>query len=662
MSLSLRLNLMRTQPTGNTMSAVKMLGKYYLLEPVSTTAASSRWRALEIGPEGPARPVLLDRLGEALARDEARRHELERRIQQLRSLEHPALVSIVELAHVRDEWILVRDAVPGCSGRALLARLRQVRSTLTIDQGLFFALELLRGLEAIERFGREQGQTVAHGHVHPGNVLVGWDGRVQLAAFGIAHLLEAPPHEGLDTEALPYRSPEHVRRLPLDGRSDLFSVGALLVELLTGEPAFQGRTNEDTAERIGAGLGARALVDRGLDPALAEFLAKALTPVTEHRFTSAAEAWAAIAVLAPMLDPAVAQRSLADRLHGLFAAEMAHEQAQLQEATAGLARLLANEPEAEEEKAAAAQVSPSEKKTEAARAGEVARQAAMVQDPPSEPLLVSPTAKLAELLADQDPSARSAVPASTERDPAAEPRPAPAAPEADAWGAAAKGGSRPEPAPRADAWASAAKSSGPASFHPSGRQTDEPPSGLIPHDQMHAMLTDISKANPWLGGASKIPVPPSLKPSGRQTDEPPSGLIPHDQMHAMLADISKAAPWKAGSSRMPAPPSVRLSGKQPDEPPSGLIPHDQMHAMVPPQRPGESPRPAAAPGSEGPAARERPATRPISLGTRPKTEPRVPVVRSAAEKPVPEKPKAKSGCFGMLALVLLALGALAALL
>jgi serine/threonine-protein kinase len=673
------------------MSAVKILDKYYLLEAIATTPISTRYRALEIGPEGPTRPVLLDRLAETFSRDEARRALLEQRVEQLRGLEHPALCAVLELTRVREEWILARDAGPGVTARQLLMRLRQVRSTLTVDQGLFVALELFRALEAAERFGRERGEALVHGHLQPGNVLLGFEGRVQLAALGIADLFARPELEEPDTEAVPYLSPEHVRSLPLDGRSDLFSAAALLVELLTGEPAFLGRTNQETAERIGAGLGPRALVDRGLDPALAAFLAKALTPLPEQRFNGAAEAWAAIAVLAPMLDPAVVQASFARRLDGLFGAELEHEEAQLRDGVMALDRLLAIEPEGAEElppdrAARLAELLPDEIAPVAPPAAEPA------PAPAAEPSAAAPAAPAAPAV--PPPAAPAAPAAAAVPAPAASPPPAaPAAPAAAAPAApaAAASASRPDPWAAAKAAARAAggakaehraaaagpsgpasfEPSGPAPFQPSGKQTDEPPSGLIPHDQMHAMLADISKANPWAGGGSKIPIPPSLKPSGRQTDEPPSGLIPSDQMHAMLADVAKADRWMGGA-KLPPPAAFRPSGRQSDEPPSGLIPSDQMHALTPPVRPAEPAvhRPAAAPG-ERPMS-DRPASRPVQLGMRPKTEPNLPAVRPKTEPNLPavrrpeerlaaEKPQAKKGCLGAAALFLLALAALAAL-
>jgi serine/threonine protein kinase len=173
--------------------------------------------------------------------DRLARFELEARL--LASLDHPNIATI----HGVEESDGVRALVLALvDGETLRARL--VREPLDIDTVLHIASQIVGALTAAHAAG------VVHRDMKPENVMIRWDGLVKVLDFGIAKAFGVTPDEGetvAQTNAgvivgtVAYMSPEQARGLAVDARSDLFSVGAMIYEMLTGRCAFAGHTSSD---------------------------------------------------------------------------------------------------------------------------------------------------------------------------------------------------------------------------------------------------------------------------------------------------------------------------------------------------------------------------------------------------------------------------------
>src|SRR5262249_23036676 len=148
----------------------------------------------------------------------------------------------------------------------------------------------------LQDIARQTCQALDHAHarqcVHytlePGKIMVSWDGTVKILAFGISSINAAAVQAtGEAPESLHYMSPEQVRGEPLDARSNLFSLGAILYEMVTGRKAFNGEDAELVRQEITVGMPvAPAQIIPKIHPGISELIMKALAKAPAQRYQS----------------------------------------------------------------------------------------------------------------------------------------------------------------------------------------------------------------------------------------------------------------------------------------------------------------------------------------------------------------------------------------
>lgn len=209
------------------------VGRYHLLERIGIGTMGEVWRA-----EDPqiGRTVAVKLLRWPDGFDEARREDWQRRFsleaKAAGRLSHPGIVSVHDVGEAADgRPFIVMELV---RGRSLDA---YVRYGVRAEPGLAleWIAQVAEALDAAHRSG------TVHRDVKPANILVDADGRARIADFGIARLADSEAtREGTFLGSPAYASPEQIRGAGVDGRSDLFSLGAVAYVLLTGRKPFRG--------------------------------------------------------------------------------------------------------------------------------------------------------------------------------------------------------------------------------------------------------------------------------------------------------------------------------------------------------------------------------------------------------------------------------------
>ena len=159
-------------------------------------------------------------------------------------LSHPRIVTIFDVAEDPDTLnpYIVMEYV---SGRSLEEVLCTENGTLPLDTALQVTQELAEALD----YAHAQG--IVHRDVKPSNIIVAEDGHPKIADFGIAKLnVPDLPHTGRTLGTPAYMSPEQLRGDPVDGRSDLFSLGVILYQLLTRHRPFQGNSTRTISFKV----------------------------------------------------------------------------------------------------------------------------------------------------------------------------------------------------------------------------------------------------------------------------------------------------------------------------------------------------------------------------------------------------------------------------
>jgi serine/threonine protein kinase len=206
------------------------------------------------GPHGFAKQVAVKRILPQLAGDPEFVAMFVDEARMTARLAHPNIVSVFDFGEEGGELYMAMEYVDGTTGARLIRAAAARSEDIPLEVSIHIALSVLRGLDYAHAACDEHGKPLklVHRDVSPGNVLIDRSGAVKLTDFGIARAaeFERRTDAGQLKGKLGYMSPEQVVGRELDARSDLFTLGIVLAEMITVRPLFSGGRELDVLLRI----------------------------------------------------------------------------------------------------------------------------------------------------------------------------------------------------------------------------------------------------------------------------------------------------------------------------------------------------------------------------------------------------------------------------
>lgn len=634
--------------TGGT--SYSFFGRYALLKHLATGGMAEVWLARKFFEEGGVSDlVALKRILPQFSRDPDFVKMFVDEAKIAAGLNHPAIARIQELGKTDDTLYISMDFVWGKDLFQLLQHFNKKRETVPIPAALYVGINVLAALEhahsAVDSKGVSLG--IVHRDVSPQNVLITYDGEVKLIDFGIAKAASKTSHTQMGTlkGKAGYLSPEQASGLTVDARSDLFSLGTCLYELLTARPLFARPELRESLAILQAPVRPIQDLNPHIPSEVAQLVMRALSRRAEDRFSSAQEMGRALFDAANRLYPTYDRASFVSWFRGIFGDDLAKERQEL-----ALFETFGKEEPSQRPSlttlefplAEAFEVNAVTETIDPKRLREELQRALVAED-----VILDRMSRTDEALADVDLTRRAAALKSVSSIPPGRPSsggpassPAPVAgpsvlqPQADVASRPSSVPSPPRvvtlPPPRSVFANSNSPSGTPAARTPDAKRTMMHPSVPSPSSSSQSISPVAASLESKVvspHSALTEPKPEQLKPQQLKPDQPKPGL-----------DTRSATSPSSGSMAPPSKPDVKDTLYSPQDfivgsteegpsisvsPPSSLSPKPPMASFHPdeeavkhqhnlplqglsPQAPPgqqQQPRPGFAPRSEAPSAR-----------------------------------------------------------
>jgi serine/threonine protein kinase len=311
-------------------------GNYYLLGLIARGGMAEVYRARWRAPTAAKRLLAVKVMRPQLAR-EARFIDMFHREGKLAMmLKNRCIVETIELGEADARHYIAMEYIGGRDLTAVLRRCQEAQQRIPVPHAVFIAARIAEGLHFAHTLAGPDGRplNIVNRDVSPSNVRLSYDGDVKLLDFGIAQaLMKFTSEIGILKGKFSYMSPEQIRGMPLDARTDVFSAGIILHEMLTTEKLFRGDTEFALMEKVRkAEVPPPSQFNRRVTPELDAIVHKALARDVADRYQSAAQ-------LAADLDALIAgyrfdPKELRQFIRQLFRKEYAKELEEMQLALA----------------------------------------------------------------------------------------------------------------------------------------------------------------------------------------------------------------------------------------------------------------------------------------------------------------------------------------
>ncbi len=309
-------------------------GRYLLLDRINIGGMAEVWRGKAFGAGGFERLVAIKRILPNIAEDDEFIAMFQDEAKISVQLTHANICQIYELNRIAQSLYIAMEYVPGKDLRSIFDRARKKGEPPPVPLVCYVIGKLCEGLDYAHRkkdsYGRDLN--IVHRDVSPQNVLISFEGEVKVIDFGIAKAAGkvTKTQAGILKGKFGYMSPEQIRGLPLDRRSDVFAIGVCLYELLTGERLFVGDSDFAVLEKVRkAEVLPPSTYNRRIPEALEKIVLRALAKDVNARYQYASELADDLQRFLITSDSIFSRKDLMQYMKSTFAEEVDREKARL---------------------------------------------------------------------------------------------------------------------------------------------------------------------------------------------------------------------------------------------------------------------------------------------------------------------------------------------
>jgi serine/threonine protein kinase len=269
----------------------KRVGRYTLLEHLASGGMAEIYLARHEAEGGFAKELVLKILQGRYAEnpDVVRMFLDEARLGA--KLNHPNIVDVYDLGCDEGLYYIAMEHIPGKTLTDVVRRAIEVSNPLTLEHAAYLMAETAAGLAYMHDGTDAHGRAfrIVHRDISPSNLIISFSGQTKVIDFGIARETDTADASGARPGKVSYMSPEQVQGAPLDGRSDIFSLGTILYEITLGRRLWRGPKEVVMRRIVEEKPAPPTYVNRAYPPELELIVLRALEKRPENRQSTAAE-------------------------------------------------------------------------------------------------------------------------------------------------------------------------------------------------------------------------------------------------------------------------------------------------------------------------------------------------------------------------------------
>jgi serine/threonine protein kinase len=311
----------------------KQFGKYFLLKKIAVGGMAEIYKAKTYGVDGFEKQLVIKRILPHCSADKDFITMLIDEAKLSVLLSHANIVQVYDLGKVGEDYYISMEYIHGVNLRDMMYKCREEQMLLPHDISVYIASEICKGLDYAHRKTNQNNKPlgIVHRDISPQNVLISYEGEVKIGDFGIAKAAMNISHTmaGILKGKIAYMSPEQAMGKKIDYRSDIFSTGILLYEMLTGTKLYTGESQFEVLKKIRSLEMTEENLPDSIPKKLRPVVAKALSHDIDSRFQHAGDMQIELTKYLYSTYIDFSPRKLAKSIGKLFEKEIEDEQTQL---------------------------------------------------------------------------------------------------------------------------------------------------------------------------------------------------------------------------------------------------------------------------------------------------------------------------------------------